>query len=223
MGSSSRRFSFGGGGYAYQPAAGVESLEGVRIPIWSTKCVTARWFGPAAPLVDSELESTGTDRLEARLPTARASPSKMRSLHLANRCICWARSNRRPRCASSSANDHRNLSGHLRPKAPKYISEQPWNRENFKIDRSELMQAVMFHDSETTPANERVLSNGPLHEVDSDRATGAGSPDAGRPDQSNLEPDSSWKMPPSPPKIDQLTLVRIILPLKKEKNQGAPR
>ncbi len=63
MGSSSRRFSFGGGGYSYQPVGGVESLEGVRIPIWSTKCITARWFGPAAPLVDSELESKGNDRL----------------------------------------------------------------------------------------------------------------------------------------------------------------
>ena len=55
MGSSSRRFSFSGSGYAYQPVGGVEFLENVRIPIWSTKCITAQWFGPAAPLVDSEL------------------------------------------------------------------------------------------------------------------------------------------------------------------------
>ena len=48
MGNSSRRFSFAGSGYAYEPTAGVECLENVRIPIWSTKCVTARWFGPAA-------------------------------------------------------------------------------------------------------------------------------------------------------------------------------
>ena len=46
-----------------QADGAVESLQGVRIPIWSTKCVTARWFGPAAPLVDSDLQPVGTDRL----------------------------------------------------------------------------------------------------------------------------------------------------------------
>src|SRR5262249_11375060 len=63
MGSSSRRFSFTGSGYAYQPTGGVEMLEDVRIPIWSTKCVTARWFGPTGSLVDSELQPVGTDRI----------------------------------------------------------------------------------------------------------------------------------------------------------------
>ena len=50
-----------------QPLGGVESLENVRIPIWSTKCISARWFGPAAPLVDSELQPMGTDRLEGTI------------------------------------------------------------------------------------------------------------------------------------------------------------
>ena len=64
MGSSSRRFSFAGSGYAYQPDRAESSgCENVRIPIWSTKCITARWFGPAAPLVDSDLQPVGTDRL----------------------------------------------------------------------------------------------------------------------------------------------------------------
>ena len=47
MGNSGRRFSFAGNGYAYEPTSGVERLENVRIPIWSTKCITSRWFGPA--------------------------------------------------------------------------------------------------------------------------------------------------------------------------------
>ncbi len=63
MGNSGRRFSFAGSGYAYQPTSGVEWLENVRIPIWSTKCIASRWFGPAAPLVDSDLQPVGTDRL----------------------------------------------------------------------------------------------------------------------------------------------------------------
>ena len=67
MGSSSRRFSFSGSGYAYEPVAGVEYLENVRIPIWSTKCVTAQWFGPATALVESDLQAAGTDRLEGTI------------------------------------------------------------------------------------------------------------------------------------------------------------
>ena len=32
------RMGFGSGGYAYEPIGGAEALEGVRVPIWSTKC-----------------------------------------------------------------------------------------------------------------------------------------------------------------------------------------
>src|SRR5262249_22698278 len=53
MGGSNRRFSFVGGGYAYQPNGGMERLENVRIPIWSTKTLTAQWFGPGTPLVEA--------------------------------------------------------------------------------------------------------------------------------------------------------------------------
>ena len=38
MGNSSRRFSFVGSGYTISRTGGVEFLENVRIPIWSTKC-----------------------------------------------------------------------------------------------------------------------------------------------------------------------------------------
>jgi hypothetical protein len=109
---------------------------------------------------------------------------------------------------------HRNLSGHLKAKAQKYMPEQPWNRDSFKIDRSELMQAVMFHESEVAPANERVLGNGPLHHIDL-----SGQLSLQRPmlvagiDRTGtrlvLENNST------PPKTEQLTLVRLILPLKR--------
>src|SRR5207253_11441852 len=46
-----------------QPPGGSEKLEGVRIPIWSTKLLSGRWFGPAPALVESDLIPAGTDRL----------------------------------------------------------------------------------------------------------------------------------------------------------------
>ena len=78
----------------------------------------------------------------------------------------------------------------------------------------------MFHDSESTPANERVLGNGPLHRIDLSGQLALQRPMlVARIDRTGarLVLDKA----PSPPKIDQLTLVRLILPLKK--SQGAPR
>jgi hypothetical protein len=219
MGSSSRRFSFSGSGYAYQPVGGVEFLENVRIPIWSTKCVAAQWFGRAAPLVDSDLEQKGTDRVEGTV-------TNRQSFALEDAALAYGKEvyilgDLKPGAAVRvELASHRNLSGHLRDKSAKYISQQQWNRDDFQIDRSALMQAVMFHDSETTTANEHNLGNGPLHRIDL-----AGQLALHRPmlvarihrAGARLVLDKA----PSPPKIDQLTLVRLILPLKKA--QGATR
>ena len=79
----------------------------------------------------------------------------------------------------------------------------------------------MFHDSESTPANEqRALANGPLHRLDLSGQLALQRPMlVARINRTGarLVLDKA----PSPPKIDQLTLVRLILPLKK--SQGAPR
>ena len=56
MGGNNRRFSFLGNGDSYEPPGAIERLENVRVPIWSTKAFTARWFGPAGPaLVEQPL------------------------------------------------------------------------------------------------------------------------------------------------------------------------
>jgi hypothetical protein len=219
MGSSSRRFSFSGSGYAYQPVGGVEYLENVRIPIWSTKCVTAQWFGPAAPLVDSDLEQKGTDRVEGTVTNRQSIP--LEDAMLAYGKEVYLLGDLKPGAAVRvELASHRNLSGHLKDKSNHYQSQQQWNRDEIKFDRSDLMRAVMFHDSEVAPANERVLSNAPLHHIDL-----SGQLALQRPmlvariahTGARLVLDKA----PSPPKIDQLTLVRLILPLKK--SQGATR
>ena len=53
------------------PTGAAERLDGVRIPIWSTKSFTARWFGPAGPA-----RSRPTSTRSA--PTASPGPSTNR-------------------------------------------------------------------------------------------------------------------------------------------------
>ena len=81
------------------------------------------------------------------------------------------------------------------------------------------MLAVMFHDSESPIGNDRVLSNEPLHDLDLTGQLALQRPmlvaRVKRPG-CRLVLDNA----PSPPKVDQTTLVRIILPLKKAEPAG---
>ena len=164
MGSSSRRFSFAGSGYLYQPIREVEMLEGVRIPIWSTKCVTARWFGPAGPLVDSDLQPVGTDRLSGSVTNRLDIPLEDAILAFGKQVYLLGTVAPGATIRVALSND-RSLSGYMHSKQVNYVDPSYGNRD-FRINRSDLMLAVMFHDSESTAGNERVLANDPLNDVD---------------------------------------------------------
>jgi hypothetical protein len=212
MGSSGRRFNFGGNGYNYQPTGDVKRLEGVRIPIWSTKCVMARWFGTAAPLVDSELLPLGTDVLSGTVTNRQDIPLEDAILAFGKQVYLLG--NLAPGATirvGPGLNNDRFLSGHLKSKINNYLSDQPWNRENFKINRADLLLAVMFHDS--VLPNEQVLSNSALQDVDLTGQLLLQSPMlVARIQRPGVR--LALENAPSPPKIDQLTMVRIILPLK---------
>jgi len=216
MGSSSRRFSFVGSGYTYQPTGGVELLENVRIPIWSTKCITSRWFGPAAPLVDSELQPAGADRLNGTVTNRQDIPLEDAILAFGKQVYLLGTLAPGATIRVELTSDKsRNLSGYLKDKQ-KNVPNQPYNREP-RVDRGDLMLAVMFHDSESTLASERVFANDPLHDLDLTGQLALRRPmlvaRINRPG-AKLVLDNA----PSPPKIDQMTLVRLILPLKKSKS-----
>ncbi len=214
MGSSSRRFSFGGGGYAYEPIGGVELLKDVRVPIWSTKCITARWFGPAAPLVDSALQPVGTDRLAGTVTNRQTVPLEDVLLAFGRQVYVIGKIAPGATVKVELVRADRNLAGLLKENLPQYWSDQPWNPES-KIDRAALLLAVMFHDTESTVASEHALANGPLHDLDLTGQLALQRPMlVARIDRpgARLALDNLS----SPPKIDQLTLVRIILPLKKQ-------
>ena len=213
MGNSGRRFSFAGTGYAYQPTAGVEQLENVRIPIWSTKCISSRWFGPAAPLVDSDLQSIGTDRL-AGIVTNRQSVPLEDAILAFDKHVYLLGTLAPGATVRVELTSDRNLSGLLKEKQRNFVPDQPWNRDR-QINRADLMLSAMFHDSESTLASDRVLANDPLHDLDLTGLLALKRPmlvaRINRPG-AQLRLDNV----PSPPKMDQLTMVRLILPLKQK-------
>jgi hypothetical protein len=217
MGSSSRRFSFVGSGYTYEPIGGVELLKDVRIPIWSTKCITSRWFGPAAPLVDSALQPAGSDRLNGTVTNRQDIPLEDAILAFGKQVyLLGTLAPGATVRVELSSDKNRNLSGYLKDKQKNVLTNQPFNRET-PVDRADLMLAVMFHDSESTLSSERVLANDPLHALDLTGQLALRRPmlvaRIDRPGATLVLSNA-----PSPPKIDQTTLVRLILPLMKPKS-----
>jgi hypothetical protein len=213
MGNSGRRFSFAGNGYAYEPDSGVESLKDVRIPIWSTKCITSRWFGPGVSLVDSDLQPAGTDRLAGIVTNRQSVPLEDAILAFGKQVYLLGTIAPGATTRVELASD-RNLSGLLKDKQSNYLSDQNWNRDR-RIDRGDLMVAAMFHDSQSTLSSERALANDPLSQLDLTGQLALQRPmlvaRIKRPG-AQLVIDNA----PSAPKIEQLTLVRIILPLTKK-------
>ncbi len=58
------RISLAGSGYHYAPEGEVKAVEGVRIPIWSTRSFSARWVDRAsAPVLEADIEAVGGDRV----------------------------------------------------------------------------------------------------------------------------------------------------------------
>ena len=110
----------------------------------------------------------------------------------------------------------RTLSGYLKEKSKGYM-DRMGNDPSVRIDRTALMYEAMFHDSESRLANDRSFSNDSMHDVDLTGQLLLPRPmlvaQVNRP-ASRLVLDNA----PSPPKVDQTTLVRIILPLTEVKH-----
>ncbi len=214
MGGANRRFSFSGVGYSYQPTGGLEWLENLRIPIWSTKAVTGRWFGPAGPLVDADLRPVGTDRLSGTVTNRQSYPLDDAILAFGKQVYILGVIAPGATIQVELSGD-RNLSGHLKDKAAGYLSDQPTNR-NMKINRADLLLAAMFHDSESSRAAVQSLGNSTLHDLD---LTGQLALDRPMLVARIKRPGAQLVLdnPPSPPKIDQTTMLRIILPLQRNR------
>jgi hypothetical protein len=217
MGGSNRRFSFVGGGYSYEPSGGLERLESVRIPIWSTKTITAQWYGPASPMIDSDLHAVGHDRLAGTVTNRQSFPLGD-SILAFNKQVYLLGTLAPGATISVALSSDRFLSNHLRSKIPNYASDQSWNR-NQKINRADILVSLMFHESETNRSNDQTLSNVTLHELDLTGQLALDRPMlVGKIDRPGAQ--LALGNAASPAKVDQTTVIRFILPLKQTAHSG---
>jgi hypothetical protein len=212
------QMSFSSGGYAYQPPGGAEKLEGVRIPIWSTKCHTARWFGPgpATPLIDADLRPQGIDRLEGTL-TNRTGTSLEDAIVAFNTQVYLVGTIAPGATIRVELSMNRHLSGYLNSKPainlPANRGYVPGNEA--PINRADLLLGMMFHDSATAVASEAPIASEVLYGLD---LTGLLQLDRPMLVARIKRPASRLVLEnaPSPPQVDQTTLLRVVLPLKTE-------
>lgn len=215
MGSTSRRFSLGGSGYSYEPAGTLDSLENVRIPIWSTKGLQARWFGPAQPVLESDLTPIGTDRLLGVVQNRLEVPLEDAILAFGKQVYLLGTIAPGATTRVELAND-RNLSGYLHSKQAGYAPEST-AAKGAPINQGDLLVAAMFHDSETTAAGTSPLSSDVLHDLDLTGQLALSRPmlvaRIKRPGSRIVLDGGS-----TPAKTNETTMLRVILPLKRPRS-----
>lgn len=212
MGQSGR-LGFSSGGYEYQPTGSAESLEGVRIPIWSTKCLTARWFGRSQPVADSDLRGAGPDAVEGTVTNQLDVPLSDALLAYSGQVYDLGTIAPHATVRVDQSKSPRHLSGLLRDRMGGIQANQPWNNNSgVQIQRPALMLALMFSDMQAGDAN-TTLTNNPLHYVDLSGQLALKRPIlVARTDRqgSRLILGNSSKAA----KVDQTTMVRVLLSLK---------
>ena len=198
-------------GYSYEPVGGAERLDGARIPIWSTKCFTARWFGPSPALVAADLRWTGPDLLDGSLtnrldiPLHNAMVAFGRQVYILNTVAPGA-------TIQVHTTDNRLLATELKRNiSPTRAGSSATNREG-DLDRNDLMLAIMFHGSMATVTGEALTPSAALRDLDLTGQLALNRPmlvaRIDRPAaQLNLAGASNL------PQTQQSTILRIILPL----------
>ena len=207
------RIGFTGGGYASEPVGGSERLEGVRIPIWSTKLLTGRWFGPAgAPAVESDVTPAGTDRLAGTVTNRLDVP-------LNDAVLAYGKNVYELKTIAPGATVRvelaadRQLRGFLKDRTRDDLPNAAAPAS--KLNRADLALALMFHDGGTSSVStEASLASNPLHYLD---LTGQLALD--RPMLvARLERPAArlvLENAPANPRVEQTTMLRVILPLAK--------
>ena len=165
LGGSGRpgTIGFSTSSYRYAGLGGTGKLEGMRIPIWTTKTLEGRWMadGVALTPVRPDISRTGTDRVTGRITNLLDEP--LEDAILVYQAQVYDLGTIAPK-ASVTINPTRtqNLTGYLdrfstgelRNGGPAWAGPA----------RVKLPRIVLFHDS--GPATVRNLTNGPLARLD---------------------------------------------------------
>jgi hypothetical protein len=222
FGGVNGRLGLGSSAYAYLPAGEAEELEGVRVPIWSTKSFTARWAAPVQPVVDVAIRQVGNDRLAGTVTNRLGRPLKDAVL-IFGKQVYDDLGTIAPGASITLEGAHtRNLAGWLEDRNRPFgnIQNQPYNYQPYNEDtqgaawsRADVIRVMMFRQamgskggSQTSIpfryldlSGQAVLERPMLvAEVDGPAAAY----DLGR--------------IPSTPKVEQTSLVRIILPVQEK-------
>ncbi|AMV36478.1 hypothetical protein [Planctomyces sp. SH-PL62] len=212
MGGSTGRFSFSGGGYSYAPTGGLDRLERVRIPIWSTKTVSSRWFGPASPVVESDLAVAGFDRLQGTITNLQTYP--LTDALLAFGKQVYQLGDLAPgQTIRVELQSDRTLSGELKSREPRYMKGETGTPDAL-LNRGDLLLSVMFHESESRrTGQEQPLGNSTLHDLD---LTGQLALQRPMLVARTKRPAAQVAIgnAPNEARIEQTTLLRVVLPLK---------
>ena len=211
MGGSGR-IGFTGTGYTSLPDGGSERLEGVRVPIWATKAFSARWYGPSPVVAESDLTPVGIDRLAGSVTNRLNIPLKDAIVAFGKHV--YQIGDLAPGATIQvELSQDRQLSNLIKSKANEYMPGN-YNAPAQRIDRPNLMLALMFHDTESSTRVDKRLANNPLHYLDLTGQLALERPMlVARIDR----PGSTLVMgnTPSDPQIDQTTMLRVVLPLGK--------
>jgi hypothetical protein len=210
------RLGLAGAGYSFEPPGGAEALRKVRVPIWSTKLLTARWFGPSPAVVESDLQPAGPDRLEGTI-TNRLGVPLNNALVVFNKQV-YELDTIAPRATVRvELKRNRQLSGLLKDRSR--FGKFPFDHSDAKLSRTDLALTLMFHDSQAGVVADRPLSSNPLHYLDLTGQLALERPmlvaQIDRP-AARLMLDNA----PSKPKVEQTTMLRVVLPLNRPKAEG---
>jgi len=218
---------FGGGGYSYAPVGRADELEDVRVGIWSTKGFVARWFGPApsaGTVVDVDLQTVGTDRVAGTITNRLAVPLNDaivvfgKEVYYKVGTIAPGETFEIGNASDRSLN--RSLASYLQEKARKLPVLNYYGNANENINRVDLIREILFHDSEV-PGQESIPSR-THHDLDLTGQLALGRPmlvaTIDRPGTQLVLKDSAYEA-----KIEQTTLLRVIMPIKKEGDASKPK
>lgn len=198
------RIGFAGGGYSYESGK-LDTLNRVRIPIWSTKCFTARWFGTSPSVIESDLSAVGVDQINGLVTNRLGRPLNNAVLCIGTRVYDLGTIAPGASVRVELTPD-RTLSGYL--KSLNMSAQASYGTT--EIDRANLVRTLMFNDA--IGGGSEQLANATLDDLDLSGQLMLDRPMlVARVDGSAA--DLVLTGAGSEPKIDQTTIVRIILPL----------
>ena len=204
---------FTAGGYGYHPPGQFERIEGVRIPIWSTKFLTARWSGIAPLAAASDLVPVGSDRLAGTVTNRLAVP--MNEAIVAFGRHVYELGTLAPGVpVRVELSRDRQLPGLLKDRSKTYLPGPDGSAQGGRINQANLALALMFHGSQGGTAGDRPLPSDPLRYLDLTGLLALDHPMlVGRVDGAAAR--LVLGNAPSPPRVEQTTMIRVVLPLGK--------